>query len=394
MKGGGRSCVDYKGPTGELLRDGARRRRRMDIVLDTDQDLLAAQITQLKEYAVFLIDTNGVLRTWNPGVERLFGYSESEWVGQHASIIFTPADQSVDLCKAELQTARENGSSSDIRWHRKKDGTELFANGVLESLWNKSGSLLGFTKVISDETERKRLQDSLIQANVALEHFAYAASHDLQEPLRTVTSFAQLLVKKEQNQLSGEAREYVDYIVGAVTRMSSLISDLLAYAKAGIETQPAVSISLDDEVEAAVSQLRAAIEETDARVTHDPLPTVVVEHTQVTRLFLNLIGNAIKYRAPDRRPLVHISSTNLDDRFATIAVRDNGVGFPQEYSETIFEPFTRLQRDEHSGSGVGLTICRRIVERSGGRIWAESTPKEGSTFSFTLPLGSKPPSNS
>lgn len=361
----------------------------MDTVLDTDQDLLAAQVTQLREYAVFLIDVNGVLRTWNPGVERLFGYSESEWIGQHASIIFTPADQCVDLCEAELETARKNGSSSDIRWHRKKDGTELFANGVLESMRSESGDLVGFTKVISDETERKRLQDSLIQANVALEHFAYAASHDLQEPLRTVSSFAQLLLKKEKDQLSSEAREYVDYIVGAVTRMSGLITDLLAYAKTGIEKQPAVSISLDDEVEAAVSQLRAAIEETDARVTHDPLPTVMVEHAQVTRLFLNLISNAIKYRAPGRRPLIHISPTSIDDRFATIAVRDNGVGFPQKYSETIFEPFTRLQRDERSGSGVGLTICRRIVERSGGRIWAESTPNEGSTFFFTLPLESR-----
>ena len=338
---------------------------------------------------MFFIDVNGVLRTWNTGVERLFGYSASEWIGQHASIIFTPADKSIDLCEAELETARGKGSSSDIRWHRKKDGTELFANGVMECVRNKSEDLLGFTKVISDETERKRLQDSLIQANVALEHFAYAASHDLQEPLRTVTSFAQLLLRKEENQLSGQGREYIDYIVGAVERMSSLITDLLAYAKAGIEKQPAVSISLDDEVEAAVSQLRAAMEETDATVTHDPLPTVMVEHAQVTRLFLNLISNAIKYRAPGRKPHIHIWPTNIDERFATIAVRDNGIGFPQKYAETIFEPFTRLQRDAHSGSGVGLTICRRIVERSGGRIWAESTPNEGSAFYFTLPVASR-----
>jgi light-regulated signal transduction histidine kinase (bacteriophytochrome) len=255
---------------------------------------------------------------------------------------------------------------------------------------NKSGELLGFTKVISDETERKRLEDSLIQVNGALEHFAYAASHDLQEPLRTVSSFTQLLLLKQGDQLSADAREYVDYIVRAVARMSTLITDLLAYAKAGIEQQPAVSLSLDDEVEAAVSQLRAAMEESGATVTHDPLPSVMVDHTQVTRLFLNLISNAIKYRAPTRTPHIHISRADVDDRFATIAVRDNGVGFSQEYAERIFEPFTRLQRDERSGSGVGLTICRRIVERSGGRMWAESKPDEGSTFFFTLPLASKP----
>ena len=139
-------------------------------------------------------------------------------------------------------------------------------------------------------------------------------------------------------------------------------------------------------MEAAVSQLGAAIADAGAIVTHDPLPKVIVEHKQVTRLFLNLISNAIKYRMPDTKAHVHIFPAAVDDRWATIAVRDNGVGFPAEYSETIFEPFMRLRRDEHPGSGIGLTICRRIVERSGGRIWADSKPGEGSTFFFTLPV--------
>jgi signal transduction histidine kinase len=172
--------------------------------------------------------------------------------------------------------------------------------------------------------------------------------------------------------------------------MSSLITDLLAYAKAGVEKEPAVTISLDDEVEASISQLRGAIDETGARVTHDPLPKVTVEHTQITRLFLNLISNAIKYRAPDREPQIHVSVAAADNLWATISVADNGLGFEQQFAGKIFEPFTRLHRDEHSGSGVGLTICRRIVERSGGRIWAESTPGRGSTFFFTLPLASDP----
>ncbi len=339
----------------------------------------------MQGYALFLIDESGVLRTWNAGVERLFGYPASEWIGQHASLIFTPADRATDLCEAELGIAREKGSASDIRWHRKKDGTELFALGVLETVVDSAGNLLGYTKLISDETERKRLEDSLIQMNVALEHFAYAASHDLQEPLRTVRTFAQLLLQREGNNLSADGREYLNYIIPAVARMSNLVADLLAYAKSGVEKQPAVSISLDDEVEAAVSQLKAAIDDSGAIVTHDPLPTVTVEHTQFIRLFLNLISNAIKYRAPERKPHIHISVATMENDIATIAVRDNGMGFPQKYAETIFEPFTRLQRNEDSGSGVGLAICRRIVERSGGRIWAESIPGEGSTFFFTLP---------
>ena len=357
--------------------------------MDTDRNLFAAQLTQLQHYAVFFIDVNGIIRTWNSGVERLFGYSESEWIGQHASIIFTPADEAVDLCESELGIAREKGVASDIRWHQRKDKTELFANGVLETVKDQSGNLLGFTKIVSDETERKRLQDSLLELNAALEHFAYAATHDLQEPLRTVRSFAQLLLRREGDGLSAGGREHLDYIMRAVARMSTLITDLLTYARAGIDKQPAVSISLDDEVEAAISQLAASIDEAAAMVTHDPLPQVTVEHSQVTRLFLNLISNAIKYRMPERKPHIHVSVAGVSNGFATVAVRDNGIGFSQEYSEKIFEPFARLQRDQSSGSGVGLTICRRIVERSGGRIWAESTPGEGSTFFFTLPVATE-----
>lgn len=358
----------------------------MNTILQINSDLFATQVTQVKEYAFFFIDVNGVIRTWNAGVERLFGYSAPEWIGQNTSIIFTPADRATALSETELETAREKGAAADIRWHRRKDGTELFANGVLESVRDNFGRLVGFTKIVSDETERKRLEDSLIQANAALEHFAYAASHDLQEPLRTVRILAQLLVRKDGDRLSPEGRQQIDHMMKAVERMSGLIADLLAYAKAGVDKQPAVSISLDDEVEAAVSQLGAAIHEAEAVVTHDPLPTVIVEHTQVTRLFLNLISNAIKYRMPGRKPHIHVSLAGVDSGYATIAVQDNGVGFPEEYSGTIFEPFTRLQRDEPSGSGVGLAICRRIVERSGGRIWAESKLGEGSTFFFTLPI--------
>lgn len=353
--------------------------------MQTNSDLLAAQSSQLREYAFFFIDLDGFLRTWNAGVEELFGYSSQEWIGQHASIIFTPADQAMDLCKAELKIARETGLASDVRWHRKKDGTELFANGVLQPIRGEQNEIIGFTKIISDETERKRLQESLIKVNSALEHFAYAASHDLQEPLRSIRLFTELLLRDGGNQLSPASIERLDYIVKASGRMSTLIADLLTYARSGVEQQPAVSISLDDEVEAATSQLNAAIDEAGAVVTHDPLPTVTVEHTQITRLFLNLISNAIKYQAPDRKPQIHIAASRIDNGWIRVDVRDNGMGFTPEHAEKIFEPFTRLQRDEESGSGVGLTICRRIVERSGGKIWADSEPGRGSTFSFTLP---------
>lgn len=353
--------------------------------MDSQDSLYRKQIEQLKDYAVFFIDKDGVTKTWNAGVEHLLGYSKSEWINQHTSIIFVPADQAVGLCEAEMRIASENGAASDIRWHRKKDGTELFAIGVMSAVYDSSGELLGFTKVISDETARKQLEDSLIAANTALEHFAYAASHDLQEPLRTIGSYAQLLAREDRDRLSPTGLEYLAFIIRSIARMNALIQGLLAYARSGVEKEPALSASLDEEVESAISQLTGSIQEAGATVTHDPLPTVTAERSQITRLFLNLIGNAIKYRSTERPPEIHVSATSHDDQWITISIADNGIGFEQEYAEKIFSPFTRLHGQEYSGSGVGLTICQRIVERWGGRIWAESTPGKGSTFYFTLP---------
>lgn len=349
-----------------------------------EHHLYRMQIRQLKDYAIFFIDLDGRIRTWNAGVEHLLGYSEEEWIGSDTSLIFTPADKAVQLRDAEMGVAREQGWASDIRWHRKKDGSELFANGVISAVYDASEVLVGFTKVISDETSRKQLEDSLIESNSALEHFAYGASHDLQEPLRTIGSYAELLVRRHERELSQEATEWLGLIIKGVQRMSILIQDLLVYARVGVEKETAISISLDQDVESAISQLAHAIEESGAAVTHDPLPTVTAERSQISRLFQNLIGNAIKYRSHDRPPKIHVSA-RPNGKDWIISVEDNGVGFAQEYAEVIFSPFKRLHGQGYSGSGVGLAISRRIVERYGGRIWAESMVDRGSTFYFTLP---------
>jgi light-regulated signal transduction histidine kinase (bacteriophytochrome) len=171
--------------------------------------------------------------------------------------------------------------------------------------------------------------------------------------------------------------------------MNDLIDDLLAYAREGTNNEPKVPIPLDREVETAISELAAAIQETGARITHDPLPAVTARQSQLTRLFLNLIGNAIKYRDPTRQPHIHISAALDAGDYVTIAIGDNGLGFESEYADQIFEPFTRLHGKEYKGSGVGLAICRRIVSDYGGSIWAESSPGKGSTFFFTLPRGDR-----
>ena len=354
-------------------------------------DLYRYQVREMTNYAMFMLDPQGILLTWNGGVERLLGFSENEWIGQHASMIFTPAEKAVDVCESEMRKAQETGAATDIRWHRRKDGSEFFANGFMNAIRDESGTLIGYAKVMSDETARKLLQDSLSESNAALEQFAYVASHDLQEPLRTMGTFAELLTAKYAGKFDSEADRYLSHIVKASQRMSGLVRDLLDYARAATEEERPASVALDEDLEAALTHLTQAIEESGASITHDPMPTMEVDRGQMVRLFQNLIGNALKYRKPDQSPKIHVSAEQSGKEWV-IAVQDNGIGFEPQFASSIFAPFKRLHpRDEYAGSGVGLAICKRIVEAHGGRIWAEAKPGEGSTFRFTLPAEGKLP---
>jgi PAS domain S-box-containing protein len=352
----------------------------------SEHDLYRYQVREATQYAMFMMDADGILVSWNRGVEKILGFAEEEWMGRHASMIFTPAEQAVEVCKAEMKFAEEQGCSTDIRWHLRKDGTELFAHGFMTAIRLNDGTLLGFSKIVSDETKNKLLQDSLTESNEALEQFAYVASHDLQEPLRTVTTFAELLESRYQESSDAEGGEILNVIVNATRRMNTLIQDLLTYARVQTEMDRPASYALDQDLETALTQLQGLIEQTKAVVTHDALPAIEADQGQMVRLFQNLVGNALKYRKPDVVPAIHFSAQQEGSMWI-ISVADNGIGFEPKFAKDIFLPFKRLHgQQDYEGTGVGLAICRRIVEGHGGRIWAESQPGEGSTFHFSIPL--------
>ncbi len=239
--------------------------------------------------------------------------------------------------------------------------------------------------------ERRRFEQELelraadlARSNAELEQFAYVASHDLQEPLRAVTSYTQLLSRRYSGQLDAKADEYIAFAVEGATRMQQLIKDLLMYSRVGTRGNELVPVDFLAVFEAAVANLEVAVAESGATVTHGELPTVSGDFTQLAQLLQNLISNALKYRS-DRVPVIHVSADRQNGN-VLFAVRDNGIGIDQRYSDRIFQLFQRLHtRDEYPGTGIGLAICKKIVERHGGRIWVESAPGQGSTFYFTIP---------
>jgi PAS domain S-box-containing protein len=355
----------------------------------SETELYRIQVRESAKHAIFAMDPKGIVVTWNRGVEEILGYSEAEWIGRHACSIFTPVEQALEVCEAEMNFAADKGFSSDIRWHVRKDGSEIFAHGFMTALRDADGQLLGFSKILSDETKTKELQDNLTESNMALEQFAHVASHDLQEPLRTVGTFAELLAQTSRDKLDTEEKSYLDLIVSGAKRMNTLVQDLLAYARVQTEIDRPTSVSLDQDLETALSQLQALIEETKAVITHEPLPTLNADQGQMVRLFQNLVGNALKYRKPDVAPVIQISAQQRGSAWV-ITVEDNGIGFDPKYAREIFLPFKRLHgQQEYPGNGVGLAICRRIVEGHGGQIWAESTTGVGTRFHVALPVEGK-----
>jgi len=273
--------------------------------------------------------------------------------------------------------ARIRGKDGEFRWF------------MIRSIpvRDEQGRIQRWVGTSTDIHQNKVMQLELARANQDLEQFAYSASHDLQEPLRNVKIFSELLARRHAQRLDGEAADFLRNVTDSASRMEGLVRDLLAYTQTSTVGEVPETVESSRALKGALANLGSAILETNAFIENDPLPAVPAHAAQLQQLFQNLIGNAIKYHRPGSPPVVKISATrrNGDWRFA---VADNGIGIEPRYRDRIFGLFKRLHaQNEYPGTGIGLALCLRIVERHHGRIWVESEPGEGSTFYFTLPAG-------
>jgi PAS domain S-box-containing protein len=343
--------------------------------------------------AMVVVNVGGEMVLLNLQAEKQFGYSRHELVGQQVKNIIPQgfaerliADGTRSAAEA---LAQQIGTGIELSG-RRKDGSEFPIEIMLSPLESSEGILV--TAAIRDVTERNKSEEHLVKtvgelkrSNEELQQFAYVSSHDLQEPLRMVASYTQLLAKRYTGRLDSDADEFIAFAVDGCNRMQGLIQDLLAYSRAGTNGKVLCEVSAEDALQQALTNLRITIEQSGAVVSHDSLPAIKTDETQLTQVFQNLIGNAIKYRSAEV-PRVHISATKNGENEWVFSVRDNGMGIDPEYFERIFILFQRLHgRNEFEGTGIGLAICKKVLERLGGRIWVESQLEKGSTFYFALP---------
>ena len=322
----------------------------------------------------------------------ILGYSETQLLGKSVKDVSHPDDRDVtDAGRARIRGGEVDSARFEKRYLRGDNGAVIWCEVAIALVRDVFGVPQYEVAIFDDITGRKQQEAALHAAhaelkrsNQELEQFAYVASHDLQEPLRMVASYTQLLERRYESRLDANAREFMAYIVDGATRMKQLIEDLLAYSRVGTKGAEFEPASVEAALRRALYNLRTAIEEAGAAVTHDALPTLPADEGQLAQLLQNLMGNALKFRSASV-PRIHIgvSEKETDWQFE---VRDNGIGIEPQYYERIFMVFQRLHnKGEYPGTGIGLAICKKVVERHGGRIWVESRPGEGSSFYFTLP---------
>ena len=310
-------------------------------------------------------------------------YSESELKNLDWDALVSPDDWELENKLMEETLAGGRDGYNLDRGFVRKDGEYIHAKIAVRAVRDGDGEVGHLLVMVEDISDRVNAMEQVLTSNRELEQFAYVASHDLQEPLRMVASFTELLQKRYSERLDGDGLEFMGYIVDGARRMQTLIQDLLMYSRVGRKETQKDRVSPSAILEEVAQNLSVAIAESGATITYDKLPDVIANGTQLTQLFQNLIGNAIKFRT-EPPPQIKISA-EPKEALVCFRVSDNGIGMDKKYSDRVFQIFQRLHsRSQFEGTGIGLAVCRKIVAQHGGQIWFESTPGNGTQFYFTL----------
>lgn len=343
--------------------------------------------------AVFMLDVNARVMTWTPAAQRTLGYTLEEALTLQLAD-FYPEDERAEGAERELTASRLNGRSEEHGWRVAKGGRLLWAHVVTCPVYGPRQDLRGFTQIVQDRTALREAQHRLAlqatelqRSNTELESFAAVAAHDLQEPLRKLRTFGDRLKRRAAPELDPSSLAIVDRMDAAAERMQTLIDGLLRYARVARRPRQLKRVSLNQVLGEVLEELSSAFEQQQAQVEVSPLPALAVDSAQIRQVFQNLLSNSLKFAREGTPPRIKIESRETDDGAYAISFQDNGIGFEPKYAERIFGLLQRLHgRSEYEGTGIGLAICRRVVEQQGGSIQAQGRPGTGSTFTIRLPV--------
>ncbi|MGA0558049.1 PAS domain-containing sensor histidine kinase [Larkinella sp. VNQ87] len=359
-------------------------------------------VDEVQDYAILLLNREGIIQNWNQGAERIKGYSEAEIVGKSIRVFYRPEDREKGLPERLIDEALREGRATHEGWRLRKNGSEFWGNTVITALHDEQGSIIGFSKVTRDLTEKKLAEDQLWQysrdlelQNKELEQFAYIASHDLQEPLRKIQTFSGLLRESlDQPEL---VDRYLGKIDSSAQRMSTLIREVLNYSRLTMQEERFVPVDLNAILQAVLVDLELLVEQKGAEIQAETLPTIDGVPLQLGQLFYNLISNSLKFT--EKRPMIRISARILTpgdlagfaglkptQTYVELRFEDNGIGFEPHFAQQIFVIFQRLNTSKrYGGTGIGLALCKKIVDNHQGQILAQSEPGQGAVFLVQLP---------
>lgn len=340
-------------------------------------------VSSVNEYAIFMLDKEGCVSSWNSGAENIKGYTQAEIIGKPIDIFYTPEELQNDEPKRNLALALKNGHFETEGWRVRKDRSVFFANIVFTALFDKHGEFCGYAKVTKDISAQKKAEEALMAINAEMEAFNYSISHDLRAPLRGILGFTTILKEEYGSRLDDEAGRIMGIILRNTLKMGCMLDDLLAFSRMGRQELFRTTINSNAMVKDVIADLPFSVWPANIRWELEDLPSVRADPATLRQVWANLISNAVKYSG--KREVPHIRIGYLEEQMVFF-VRDNGVGFNNKYKDKLFKVFQRLHSaDQFEGTGVGLALAAKIICRHGGKMWAEGKEDEGACFYFALP---------